>query len=165
MQTSKGIQAHLRRTKGCPDVQVALHDSIAVCWRKGGTYLLSLWLVYHDGTLANIAWTTEAVSPSPGVSCLWVQRAFDKPWVQRTVVLEYDGGCNKAGFPGHAGIGAVLAETVTFMQIVADDLRGRWNSANPGTQLQGLICTPPVMDALILGDRCWSWPLLVGRSH
>lgn len=136
-------QAHRRSTKGCSDVQVALHDSIAVCWRRGGTYLLSLWLIYHDGTLANIAWTTEALAPSPGVCCLWVQRAFDTPWVQRTAVLEYDGGCTKAGLPGDAGIGAVsVSENVAFIQIVADDLRGRWNSANPGTQLQGLICPP-----------------------
>lgn len=108
---------------------------------KGRDLSTVLWLIYHDGILANIARTTEALSPSPGVCYLWVQRAFDKPWVQRrnlswvTIVLEFDGGCTKAGLPGDAGIGAVLSETVAFMQIVADDPRGRWNLANPGTQL------------------------------
>lgn len=50
MQTSKGSQAQLRSTKGCPDEQVTLPDSIAVCWKRGGTYLGSLRYTHHDGT-------------------------------------------------------------------------------------------------------------------
>lgn len=38
----------------------------------------------------------------------------------------------------HQGTGAVLAETVTLMQMVADDLGGGWSSVNSGTQLQSL---------------------------
>lgn len=61
--------------------------------------------------------------PPLGGYCLWVQRPFDSPWVQRrnlcwgTAALVCDGGCTNAGSPGDSGIGAVLAETVTLMQM------------------------------------------------
>lgn len=95
--------------------------------------------------LASITWISEILAPSSGGYCLWVQRPFDFPWVQRrnlcwgTAALECDGGCTNAGSPGDSGIGAVLAETVTLMQMVANDLGGGWNSVNSGTQLRSLI--------------------------
>lgn len=164
MQTSKVSQAQLRSTKGCPDEQVTLHDSIAVCWKRGGTYLGSHIPRWNS-------WTTETLAPSPGVCCLWVRRAFGKPWVQRrnlfwgTVVLEYDGDYAKAGFPGNAGIGAVLVETVAFMQIVADDREAGGTQQMQAHTSRVSFAPHQSMDALILGDGCWSWALFVGRSH
>lgn len=131
-RATKASQAQLRNTTGCPDEQETLHDSIA------------LWFKYQDGMLASIAWTSEILAPSTGGYCLWVRRPFDSPWVQRrnlcwgTAALVCDGGCTNAGSPGDSGIGAVLAETVTLMQMVADDLGGGWSSVNSGTQLQSL---------------------------